>query len=109
MLLNQSASRSSILGAFVRLRDDPGIKRGDPILIYYAGHGGEVTFESKKDSMKALVPQDYSDDSVHTIYPIPYSTIETLLAQIATEKGSNIVSYSFLMDNVIKAHNLQRL
>ena len=109
MLLNQSASRSSILSAFVRLRDDPGIKKGDPILIYYAGHGSEVIFESEKGYTKALVPQDYSDDPVHKIYPIPYSTIEALLTQISYEKGNNIVSYSFPQGNIIEAHNLQRL
>ncbi|KJA22181.1 hypothetical protein HYPSUDRAFT_41353 [Hypholoma sublateritium FD-334 SS-4] len=90
MLLNQSASRSSILAAFARLRDDPYIDKGDPILIYYAGHGSEAIFEPENGHTKTLVPQDYSNDPVKTIYPIPYSTIGTLLTQIAAAKGNNI-------------------
>jgi len=41
-LLDKSASRSAIIEAFKSLRDDGRIQEGDPILIYYAGHGNEM-------------------------------------------------------------------
>lgn len=108
MLLNQSASRSSILAAFARLRDDPYIDKGDPILVYYAGHGSEAIFGPEKGYAKTLVPQDYSNDPDNTIYPIPYSTIGALLTQIAASKGNNIVSHSSPVDDVTEAHRLQK-
>lgn len=39
LLLNERATRSAILDALKSLATDPTIRQGDPILIYYAGHG----------------------------------------------------------------------
>lgn len=43
ILLESQATRSSTIGATQRLVVNPPIQRGDPILIYYAGHGSVDT------------------------------------------------------------------
>ena len=40
-LFNEEASRLEIIKAFRKLRDNELIEKGDPIVIYYSGHGCE--------------------------------------------------------------------
>ncbi|KAF8182905.1 caspase domain-containing protein, partial [Pholiota molesta] len=42
-LRNERATRSAIIQAFRALENDGRIQHGSPILIYFAGHGGEAT------------------------------------------------------------------
>jgi hypothetical protein len=90
-LRNKDATRSNIIAAFERLRDNSKINRQDPILIYYAGHGGEILF----DDMEALIPVDYVAEK---IFPIPDRTVAALINGIARKHGNNIVRGTLSLD-----------
>jgi len=90
VLLDQGASRDAIINGFMGLRDNKEIQPGDPILIFYAGHGAEIV-EEGTGKVQSIISQDYDGISVH---PIPDRTIGSLLAQIHAAKGDNIVSSS---------------
>jgi hypothetical protein len=96
-LRDEGATRSNIISAFEGLRDNDGIEKGDPILIYYAGHGGKVPREDA-DIAEALIPVDYAPGQV---YPIPDRTIASLINGISNKHGNNIVRGS-LVDPGIK-------
>ncbi|RXW16207.1 hypothetical protein EST38_g9645, partial [Candolleomyces aberdarensis] len=85
-LRDKEATRSNIIAAFENLRDNLKIKHQDPILIYYAGHGGEVP-SKKKDKIQALIP---ADCVAGEIPPIPDRTIAALINGISTKHGNNI-------------------
>ncbi|KAJ2922365.1 hypothetical protein H1R20_g14743, partial [Candolleomyces eurysporus] len=85
-LRNKEATRSNIIAAFEGLRDNSRIKHQDPILIYYAGHGGEVPSNSK-DKTQTLIPVDYVAERIH---PIPDRTVAALINGISTRHGNNI-------------------
>lgn len=94
-LRNSEASRTAIIDAFNRLRDHPDIKEDDPILIYYAGHGGTLSappgWESGSGAkIQTIVPQDYDPTEGKEVYPIPDRTIGGLIDGIANKKGNNI-------------------
>lgn len=97
VLHDNKASRSAILGALKNLATDVRIKTGDPILIYYAGHGGELKspagWESGgPDSMiQSIIPQDYNETQGQQVLAIPDRTIGALIDDIAEKKGDNIV------------------
>jgi len=94
VLLDGRASRKAILDAFKRLKDNEEIQPGDPILIFYAGHGAEI-FDNDVEGMQkiqSIIPQDH--DGGIAVHPIPDKTIGSLLAQLHREKGDNIVSRS---------------
>ncbi|KAJ2922355.1 hypothetical protein H1R20_g14729, partial [Candolleomyces eurysporus] len=82
-LRNEEATRSNIIAAFQGLRDDRRIKHQDPILIYYAGHGGEVP----SNNTQTLIPIDYVAEKIH---PIPDRTVAALINGISTKHGNNI-------------------
>ncbi|KDR85802.1 hypothetical protein GALMADRAFT_109268 [Galerina marginata CBS 339.88] len=96
MLINKQASRLSILLALKSIKEDSRIKEGDPIFIFYAGHGSEVEAPSNWDSgspkckIQMLVPQDYSPVEGSEVPGIPDRTIGALLEDIAEVKGNNI-------------------
>ncbi|KAF8961631.1 caspase domain-containing protein [Flammula alnicola] len=91
-LINKSASRSAIIEAFIRLKNDTRIEKGDPIFIYYAGHGSEITAPpgASESKIQVLIPEDYSAKPGQEVPPIPDRTIGALLTQIAEMKGDNI-------------------
>jgi hypothetical protein len=91
-LHNQEASRNSIVSEIIDLINNKEIKRQDPIVIYYAGHGGEtippVGWDTQGRKIQMLVPHDYLDDGT----VITDLGIATLLEELASVKGDNIVS-----------------
>ncbi|CAE6528256.1 unnamed protein product, partial [Rhizoctonia solani] len=96
-LFDTQATRAEIIRAFQNLATDPNIKRNDPVVIYYAGHGAEVRAPPNRRAahgplVQSLVPQDAgsTDLSAPGVPPIPDFTIASLLNQIATAKGDNI-------------------
>ncbi|CAE6381252.1 unnamed protein product [Rhizoctonia solani] len=98
-LRDGTATRQGIIDSIKRLQNDPRINRGDPILIYYAGHGGvRKATEQWKDEkgahvVQVIFPFDYDekiDDSSEPIECIPDRTIAGLLNDLAKEKGDNI-------------------
>jgi hypothetical protein len=95
-LLNKGATRTAIIKAFLSLRDDERIEEGDPILIYYAGHGAEIpSSEGEVGKLHVLLSYDYCEGGENYIPAIPDRTIGALIAQIAEEKGDNIVRFIF--------------
>jgi hypothetical protein len=93
-LRDKNATRSGIIAAFERMRDNRNIKRDDPILIYYAGHGGEVP-SNHKAKTQALIPVDYVPEQIH---PIPDRTVAALINGISKHHGNNIVSGRINLD-----------
>ncbi|RXW17048.1 hypothetical protein EST38_g8799 [Candolleomyces aberdarensis] len=84
-LRNKEASRDKIIAALDDLRDNPRIQSQDPILIYYAGHGGEIP--SDDGTIQTLVPVDYLHGKTS---PIPDRTLAALINGIAKKHGNNI-------------------
>ncbi|KDR74072.1 hypothetical protein GALMADRAFT_227766 [Galerina marginata CBS 339.88] len=95
-LYDQQASRTAIIQAFIDLQKDHHIKKGDPILIFYAGHGTEHTAPSgwecggPNSKIQAIIPQDYSHEEGRWVPVIPDRTLGALINGIAREKGDNI-------------------
>ncbi|KZV65119.1 hypothetical protein PENSPDRAFT_690182 [Peniophora sp. CONT] len=99
-LRNEEATRDAIIQGFRAFQTQQSIKQGDPILIFYAGHGttaeaprGWVT--ASKD-ISLLVPYDFSHQSANNLtHAIPDRTIGALLHELAEPqygegKGDNI-------------------
>ncbi|QRW26011.1 ICE-like protease (caspase) p20 domain protein [Rhizoctonia solani] len=98
-LRNEQASRVNILQGFRSLVHDPRIKNGDPILIFYAGHGGsyQPSRQQKRlygaGKIQVIFPQDYKfpiPGSTELVNCIPDKTIGVLLNEIAAAKGNNL-------------------
>lgn len=95
-LLNKAATCAAITKAFLSLRDDERIEEGDPVLIYYAGHGAQISSgEVGSKPVQVLVPTDYCMRPEKYVPAIPDCTIGALVAQIAEKKGDNIVRLIF--------------
>ncbi|KAH6887267.1 caspase domain-containing protein [Coprinopsis sp. MPI-PUGE-AT-0042] len=86
VLCNKEASRANILDAFEKLKKDTRIQKDDPILIYYAGHGGQLTRETG-DFIQVIFPQDYNPPEVKAI---PDRKLTALLHELAETHGNNI-------------------
>ncbi|KAJ2926834.1 hypothetical protein H1R20_g10256, partial [Candolleomyces eurysporus] len=82
-LRNEQATRQKIIAAFKDLRENPRIKYHDPILIYFAGHGGEIPSKN----MQTLIPVDYVTEQMP---PIPDRTVAALINGISRKHGNNI-------------------
>lgn len=96
-LSNQDATRKAIIRELQALRSDKRIQRGDPILIYYAGHGSSTVSpvkwtrtEDQKENgnIQFIVPYDCDE----WVAGIPDRTIAACLDHLAGAKGDNIVS-----------------
>jgi hypothetical protein len=86
-LRDEHATRENIIAAFYKLRDNTEIQEGDPILIYYAGHGSEISTNGKK--VQTLVPVEYLAGQTS---PIPDRAVASLINSISKKHGNNIVS-----------------
>jgi len=108
-LLDKSASRAAIIKAFLGLRDDGRIAEGEPIFIYFAGHGSEIASPEGEvgSKLQALLPQDYCVMDEKYVPAIPDRTIGALIAQIAEKKGDNIVRLIFEFCVGIRAIEMQ--
>jgi uncharacterized caspase-like protein len=93
-LFDHHATRDAIITAFKDLQNDERIKNGDPIVIFYAGHGGELPappswiWWAPDSKIQSLLPQDYKASHIQ---PIPDRAIGALVEGIAKAKGDNIV------------------
>ncbi|KAJ7912487.1 peptidase C14, caspase domain-containing protein [Mycena leptocephala] len=98
-LRDSHATRANIIQSLVDLSEDPRIekKKGDAILIFYAGHGGTAIAPSGwpakgSDVIEMILPHDFfpgTNDKpecqgLHDI------TLGALLSQLAQMKGNNI-------------------
>ncbi|KAF8553761.1 hypothetical protein OG21DRAFT_1197024 [Imleria badia] len=92
-LFDQNATRNAIIQAFKDLQKDERIEKGNPIVVFYAGHGGELpspvswTWWDPKSMIQCLLPQDYDKSCIP---PIPDRAVGALIEGIAKAKGDNI-------------------
>lgn len=95
-LYDLAATRSEIIKAFESLATNPNIKKQDPILIYYAGHGGQLApppgWPTGNQKIQSLVPSDEGiiAQSGNKVESIPDYTLAALLNSLAKEKGDNV-------------------
>jgi len=95
-LFNSEATRDAIIASLYDLKDNTSICHGNPLLIFYAGHGSTVKapagWEAGGPEIQLLVSHDaLSESEGKTVVGIPDRTMGVLLEQIAFEKGDNIV------------------
>ncbi|PVF99210.1 hypothetical protein CPB86DRAFT_814161 [Serendipita vermifera] len=94
-LHDEEATRDRIIQEFYSLMFHSEIKEGDPILIYYAGHGSTAPtptgWEAGGPEIQFLAPYDCLSNKDGTIINgIPDRTIGSLLEDLARAKGDNI-------------------
>ncbi|KAJ1301201.1 hypothetical protein OPQ81_003611 [Rhizoctonia solani] len=98
-LRNEEATRKRIIQEIQALSNNPNIEHGDPIMIYYAGHGGlakankEWKDKHGSEKIQVIFPFDYlleDLDSAKPVNCIPDKTIAVLLNELAAKKGDNI-------------------
>ena len=106
-LRDGEATRDAIIKEIEAFSKDEGINEGDPILIYYAGHGSSAKtpngWVGSTGKIELLIPHDHSpplDDSNPT-HGIPDRTLEALLSDLARKKGDNIVRQTFILREFI--------
>ncbi|KAF8154782.1 caspase domain-containing protein [Crassisporium funariophilum] len=97
-LRNSQATRAAIISELVSLTSNVAIGPDDPILIYFAGHGGQVVAPDDwaaggaDDKIEMLIPHDYrtpANDGQQT-HGIPDRTIGRLLSRVARAKHDNV-------------------
>ena len=107
-LRDSEATRAAIIDGIKAFSLNDEIKKGDPILIYYAGHGGSADTPKGWEiggtgKIELLVPYDHSspleDDSPK--HGIRDRSLEAPLSQLAIEKGNNIVRQTFIVRGFI--------
>jgi hypothetical protein len=92
-LTDANATRGAILKAFnEHLIQNARITVDDPIVFYFAGHGGRQETERpgwvcEQNKVEVICPYD-----VQTSHGIPDYTIAALLRRLQHEKGNNIVN-----------------
>ena len=103
-LRNEKATRKGIQKAINDLANDNRISFDDPILIYYAGHGGEIgppkswKVPDGTSKIQMILPYDFivhrtrGSDEVQGLLD---GTLCELLAKLSKSKGDNIVSVCF--------------
>ncbi len=89
----QPATRDAIIKALEDLKTF-NIKKGEPILVYYAGLGGEICPDILSTTLGYVVPQDFAKSAKHDVSVISHREIASLLSDLAMISGDNIVSES---------------
>ncbi|KAI0345834.1 hypothetical protein BDW22DRAFT_918059 [Trametopsis cervina] len=104
-LRNHQATREKIIQTLEGFAANDDIKRNDPILIYYAGHGATSKapqeWSNANEIIQLLVPHDFSGrllrepgvrsiSNTTDVYGIPDRTFGALLNKISAAKGNNI-------------------
>ena len=107
-LRNSEATRSAIIEGIKAFSLNDEIKEGDPILIYFAGHGGSADTPKgweigSTGKIELLIPYDHSSplEDGNPKHGIPDRTLGALLSQLAIEKGDNIVRQTFIFREYI--------
>ncbi|KAI0027633.1 hypothetical protein K488DRAFT_34495, partial [Vararia minispora EC-137] len=98
-LLNEYATQDGIMSRIKGLADLDTINMGDPILIFYAGHGGtlpkppESSWAVNNSTIECLVAHDarYNDTEETWVEGVvPDLVFASLLHRLAEVKGDNI-------------------
>lgn len=98
-LRDRQATRANIIESICALSTCEDIEENDPILIFYAGHGGVATsppgWSSSNGKIQMLLPCDFLPRTTNTEIGqgIPDITFSILLNNLAQEKGNNIVCH----------------
>ena len=105
-LRNSDATKDAIIGGIEAFSLNDKIIRGDPILIYYAGHGHSA--ETPKDwsgwntvKIELLVPYDYPSLDGDPKCGITDRFFGALLSELEKKKGNNIVRQTFILPEFI--------
>lgn len=96
LLLGHSATHQAIVKAFNDLAHNTSIRLGDPIVVFYGGHGGQIPYKASSGEqymIQMIVPSDYNTGNGNGIYCISDLEIGALIDNIAENKGDNIVSF----------------
>lgn len=95
LLKNKEASRNGIIDALKELKGDKCIRKGDAIVVFYAGHGTEIDDPATGPGIKvqAIIPQDCNGQDIH---PICDWAFGDLIGDIYRAKGDNIVGKPLL-------------
>ncbi|KAG8837877.1 hypothetical protein FRC18_007460 [Serendipita sp. 400] len=91
-LYDAEATRDAIVKSIRDFKDDSRIQNGDPILIFYAGHGGTGKHPTGSTEIQILLSYDTSceDNKGRKICGVPDRTMGVLLDELAKAKGDNI-------------------
>ncbi|KAA1472263.1 hypothetical protein DENSPDRAFT_881116 [Dentipellis sp. KUC8613] len=94
-LRDKEATRAAIIQEFRALATDDRIQPGDPIFIFYAGHGSTAQapegWEAGGPKIQLICPHDHLETvDGHQVVGIPDRTLGALLSNIAKQKGDNI-------------------
>lgn len=99
----RNATRQRILDGFEELEKITEGTSNPRIIIFYAGHGGQVerpeeweAYTTDYDKIEILCPSDIGAEQEDggVVEGIPDKLVGTLLARLARERGNNIVSLS---------------
>ena len=106
-LRNGAATKSAIIDKIKAFSsDDSKIEKGDPILIYYAGHGHSAKTPEdwpnwNTDKIELLVPYDYPSLVCDPNFGITDRFFGILLSELKEKKGDNIVRQTFILPEFI--------
>ncbi|EIM87035.1 uncharacterized protein STEHIDRAFT_56298, partial [Stereum hirsutum FP-91666 SS1] len=100
-LFDSAATRSNILSSFAsHLLNNDDIKHGDPILVYFAGHGTHYLmrprerekYDTDDGNYEAICPHDRGciDPDGKKVRDIRDSTLGKMLLDLSLAKGNNI-------------------
>jgi len=107
-LYDEQATGEAIVRELRSLETDTRIKKGDAIVIFYAGHGAEanppIGWPTGGQNIQLLVPHDFEQVGNTTEMALPDRTIGMLLHQIADAKGDNIVHSLSTFDTLKLIH-----
>ena len=98
-LFDEQATRSAIIEAFEDLSENCHINKGDPIFIFYAGHGSQQRphpdWKEPNAKIEVIIPYNCNTldriPAPGSVPAIPDRTIGALIDEIARKKGDNIV------------------
>ncbi|KAJ7717809.1 caspase domain-containing protein [Mycena metata] len=94
VLHNADATRANILNKFQTfLVGNEGIAKGDAIVFFYAGHGGNPVADTPKGKVETICPHDerLMIDG-HLIHGIPDFTFCHLFNELAAARGNNVTA-----------------
>lgn len=105
-LRNEQASRREIKKSIAALASDDRIQPGNPILIFFAGHGAQVkaphwaagSLAPDQARIEMILPVDFKRETnvVEDWQGISDITLAALLSDLAKAKGDNIVRIAVL-------------
>ncbi|KIK68739.1 hypothetical protein GYMLUDRAFT_1008897 [Collybiopsis luxurians FD-317 M1] len=97
-LRNEDATREAIIIALESIADNESIDKQDPILIFYAGHGGEAkapqgwATSTGDSTIQMLIPHDFVQEGARDFngQGVFDMTLSRILENIALKKSDNI-------------------